>query len=770
VLYRLVNRDGRTTKVPYCIDGRAASSTDPATWGIFDDVVAAFKAGGFDGIGFVFTADDDLAGIDLDHCRDPETGTIEPWAQAIINMFPGAYVEISQSGTGVHLIVRAKLPEKFPNKRTGLGGEGKGAIEVYDRARYFVMTGNCIGPVLQAIGETTLAGVLAMLTKPPLSTRKPAVHKAGTDAELIEHAKAADPGFVQLWAGDTSGFDHDDSKADFAFCCKLARLGADAEQIARLFRQSGLMRDKWDRDDYREGTIRNAIDTCAATASIVWPDPKPLPSGLPPVLPFDYELLPKVLADWIRDIADRMQCSPDYLVAALLVMAGALIGRQIGIRPKRQDNWTVVPNLYGGGVGNPSVMKSPAAREVMKFPQRLEAEAAKAYAKAVEEHAAAELVSKATQKVKGESLRAAVKKGGNAAAIAHEMIVDEPDPPRRKRYILNDSTVEKLGEILSENSNGVQIFLDELVSLLRTMDREGHEADRGFYLTAWEGNSRYTYDRIGRGTVEIEAAIVSIFGLTQPGVWADYLRGAIHGGVGADGLVQRFQVMVWPDTPGNWQNVDRFPDAVARDAAYAALQSLVCIPPGAVKEELDPFEPVPFLRFDDAAQAVFDVWRADLEARLRTGEEHPVMEAHLAKYRSLMPSIALILHLLDGGGGAVPLVAADRAIRWCRYLESHARRLYASVIEAPAVAAQLLARRIEKGDITDSFAARDVYRMGWAGMDRDQTAAAIDVLLTLHWIEERSEPTAGRDRTRYAINPKITKHLRTELTKPTEGS
>jgi hypothetical protein len=180
-------------------------------------------------------------------------------------------------------------------------------------------------------------------------------------------------------------------------------------------------------------------------------------------------------------------------------------------------------------------------------------------------------------------------------------------------------------------------------------------------------------------------------------------------------------------------------------------------------------EAVPFLRFDREAQEIFDPWRQELETRLRDNSEHPAIESHLAKYRSLIPSIALICHLLDGGKGPVGVAAITKAIGWGRYLESHARRLYASVTDAPAQTARLLASRIQQGDVSDLFAARDVYRMGWSGLDKDRTEAAIDVLLSLCWLEERIEATAGRGRTRYAINPKIVISQKDELTKPTEA-
>ena len=121
--------------------------------------------------------------------------------------------------------------------------------------------------------------------------------------------------------------------------------------------------------------------------------------------------------------------------------------------------------------------------------------------------------------------------------------------PQRKRYITNDPTVEKLGEILAANPRGVMLFRDELTGWLRSLDKDGREPDRSFYLEAWEGNGRFTYDRIGRGTIDITACCVSILGGIQPGLISDYIATAVRGGAGDDGLVQRFQLLVWPDIP-----------------------------------------------------------------------------------------------------------------------------------------------------------------------------------------------------------------------------
>ncbi|MGH7412915.1 MAG: DUF3987 domain-containing protein [Candidatus Rokuibacteriota bacterium] len=125
-------------------------------------------------------------------------------------------------------------------------------------------------------------------------------------------------------------------------------------------------------------------------------------------------------------------------------------------------------------------------------------------------------------------------------------------------------------------------------------------------------------------------------------------------------------------------------------------------------EELTP-EELPFLRFEATAQERFDAWRGDLEQTLRAEEDHPVWLSHVAKYRSLMPSLALIGHLIDGvaGGptGPVSQAAAARAVAWCEYLQGHARRLYASVTDRARVAAARLAAQLTHGRLPSPFTA-----------------------------------------------------------------
>jgi primase-polymerase (primpol)-like protein len=139
VCWRYEERRGKLTKIPQTPStSYPASSTDLMTWTTFEKALAAYEASdrrpsrACDGIGFVFSSADPFAGIDLDKCRNPESGEIKPWAQEILDRVPGAYVEASPSGTGIHIIVKGKVRD---------GGMRKGRIEMYSRGRFFTVTG-----------------------------------------------------------------------------------------------------------------------------------------------------------------------------------------------------------------------------------------------------------------------------------------------------------------------------------------------------------------------------------------------------------------------------------------------------------------------------------------------------------------------------------------------------------------------------------------------------------------------------------------------------
>ena len=336
------------------------------------------------------------------------------------------------------------------------------------------------------------------------------------------------------------------------------------------------------------------------------------------------------------------------------------------------------------------------------------------------------------------------------------MLAEAPEQPVRRRYVTNDATVPKLGEILSQNPNGVGVVRDELVGLFRSLDKEDNGPDRGFYLEAWNGDNRFTFDRIGRGTVEIESCIVSSVGSIQPGLLRDYFRDAVRGGKGDDGMLQRFQLAVWPDISAEWRNVDRWPDTKAKQEAWNTFLSLDRLTPDDLGVEHDKHDAdgIPFVRFMGSAQDRFDEWRGTLERRLRSDELTPYLEAHLAKYRSLIPSLALLTHLAERSAGGVGLSALDRAIRWAVYLETHARRIYGHAVQTDVAAGKLLLAKLRKGALHDGFTARDVYRPQWSGLtERQAVEDALALLVDHGYLREHEQRTGGKPLVTFKINP-----------------
>lgn len=258
VNYKLLLKRGqpKPTKVPFDPrTGAEASSTDPRTWASFDEVS---KAQGYNGYGFVFSEHDPFTGIDIDNCI--VDGVIDPAALATAKAF-GSYAEISQSKTGLHIVVKGRKPgDRCKHTKRG--------IEVYDHDRFFVMTGDhleCTPPTINERQAELDAFYFGLFPTKKSSVEQPTQSSAAVpadDQELLNlmFASANGDKIRRLWDGDTNGHSKDHSSADLALCNFLAFwTGNDAARMDRLFRRSKLYRDKWDRQDYRNRTINAAI-------------------------------------------------------------------------------------------------------------------------------------------------------------------------------------------------------------------------------------------------------------------------------------------------------------------------------------------------------------------------------------------------------------------------------------------------------------------------------------------------------------------------------
>jgi putative DNA primase/helicase len=259
--------NGKIGKIPIDpITGSFAKTSDPNTWGSFEDAVEYFENNRMKGVGFVFSESDPFVGIDLDDCISADTDEIEPHAKEIIDQL-NSYTEISPSGKGVHVIAKGKLPE---------GWRKNGNVEIYDNGRYFTITGNLLdrSSKIIAVRSEEIKEFHKNNSAQTESAAESTKHQLGNDdADLIEKAKFAENGkkFSRLWEGNSSNY-RSSSEADLALCKMLAFWTAcNSIDIDRLFRQSGLYRAKWDKTHSAEGstygqvTIQKAIETTTKT-------------------------------------------------------------------------------------------------------------------------------------------------------------------------------------------------------------------------------------------------------------------------------------------------------------------------------------------------------------------------------------------------------------------------------------------------------------------------------------------------------------------------
>ena len=269
VLWRLAEKDGRKTKIP--VDARTgygAKSNDPDTWVSFEEAMGKADAYACDGLGFMLG--NGYFGVDIDHAKD-KPGLIAEFADTL-----RSYTEISQSGEGLHIVCKGVLPQ---------GARRKGAIEMYDSARFFALTGNVPEGMEYPLADRTeeikplwekYLGEPKPEPQAPGSyvfrRETPSIRMGGTklsDDEVVKRALESKRGslFNMLYYGQWEGVYPSQSEADAAFCSLLAFwTGKDAAQMDRIFRSTKLYRPKWDNKrgakTYGEMTIGSAIAKC----------------------------------------------------------------------------------------------------------------------------------------------------------------------------------------------------------------------------------------------------------------------------------------------------------------------------------------------------------------------------------------------------------------------------------------------------------------------------------------------------------------------------
>jgi len=467
-------------------------------------------------------------------------------------------------------------------------------------------------------------------------------------------------------------------------------------------------------------------------------DVKALPKiGFPPVQAFSPELLPPGLSRFVQDVSERMACPPDYVAVSALVTMGAAVGNGLTIRPKAEDPFCLPANLWGGIIGDPSQKKTPAIKSGMASLGAIDKDLQAANEKALQEHA----LEVEKWKIRCEKKK---KEARGDGAYSYEPPT-EPERPPQLRAIVNNATCEKLGELMAENPRGLLLFRDELAGWLADFERSGRESERAFYLEAWDGLGSFTFDRIGRGTLRIDTACVSVLGAIQPGVFNALLK-AEHSAQKADGLLQRFSLLVWPE-PRPFEYIDRQADLGALKTYEALIHRLRNLDQIGQSDERSTR---PYLRFTPDAQAAYISWLTRLMSRIQSELMPEAKAAHLAKYQKALPVLALLFELAENPAPqAVSLEAWSRAELWGEYLESHLGRVYPQTPTA-LEAAHAVAERWQS--LPDSFTGKDIYSKCWKDLtDTQAVNDALDLLASHGWLvaDTGTTPMGGRPSTTF---------------------
>ncbi len=526
------------------------------------------------------------------------------------------------------------------------------------------------------------------------------------------------------------------------------------------------------------------------------PKPKTISQTLPPVKTLTSAMMPKLLWDYGSNSAERLSVPIEYVLMPLMVSLGSLIGTKLSIYPKMY-NWEVVPNFYGAIIGNPSSKKSPSLSEGLKPLSHLVALAKDKYNEDKLEHDTQKELNKHMTKAAEKQLSDLAKKlaiqtdddaeisqddlKAKAQELAEAKQTDELIP-EIKRYVTDDGTIESIGELESKHKNGMLVKRDELTGWLASLENESNQQARSFYLEGFNGLGSFQVDRIGRGSVFIDTHCLSVIGGIQPDKLEYYLSKTMKG-LGNDGLIQRFQLMVYPDPLPNSKERDLPPDKDSRDAIYNLFETIDSMQLGDFMRyganPPDEYHKRPHYRFTDEAYQVFMNWYDAL--KIRAGDaEHSIIAEHLIKYAKTVPSLALVFHLVDciehgTSLGAVNMNALRAALAWCEVLESHMMRIYSTVTDSANIKASYLADKImkmvkkgaDKTDKTDwiehGFTARQLIRRGWKGLtEADDVLNALEILFEhdwLSWQEVKSTGQGGRPTERYYINLRLTELL-----------
>ena len=679
--------DGRSRKIPYNpLTGSPAKANDPETWARFADASEAVRKGLYAGVGFEF-GNSPFVGIDFDHCIDAGTEAINPQVEEWVRRL-GSYAEKSQSGSGLHIIVRGETP--------GHQGFKRDWAEVYDTGRYFALTGDTPDPLPIADGGEALQALIALLSKPERKDPGGAAKAPGTggalawnasigglpddgppvlaDGEILSIARRAANGtdFQALYDGRWEGKYPSQSEADLALCNKLAFYTTDPGQIDRLFRGSGLYREKWDvihdpagKRTYGQATIDKAIaETPNHYRGRVRPEEafSPITGGSPqtafeegkvfrPLVPLDtekaaappfpVEALPPVLRELSEAYALNLQVPPELIAMPALCTVAAAMQGKAAVHPK--PGWYEPLPLWFVGIADPSERKSAALAAVTRPAYDILREMNASLTPEIARYNARVKLLEGRRK----RLEKQVADGGTEEAekayyeVCNELAALEAEPVLPLHLFADDVTPEALSELMLRGHGSAAIFSAE-AGIFGTIGGRytGGIANTDIFTKGFSGEF-VRVNRITRGSVDIPHPVLTLCLMVQPGVWEETAAGNQR--FVDSGLLARFLPCRPGVIPERAYNTPPVPDAV-RFRYEALMRTLLSHRyPGKGERPSD-------IRFSAGAAEASERWFTWLEpqVRLPTGDySGPKVKEAAGKAHGITARLSALFHICN---------------------------------------------------------------------------------------------------------------------------
>lgn len=663
-------RNGKWQKPPYQSSGWPAKVNDPSTWSTFVDIWNAYESEEVDGINFVLTEADPYVGIDIDNVPDGEWS--EEQRKFLPDDFPepheiveklASYTERSPSGKGIRIFAKGKVDG---------AGRHIGDFEIYDRSKTLSLTGDIVSDELTELNE---AGeyLQELIDRLPAKVSTGSVefdqreeHPDGVidqkiiNVMLVNDTFNSDTHVNEIWAGNWNPFYPSQSEADLALLSHICYFaGPYAAIIDRIFRQSGLYREKWEQDSYRDATLAKILDS--KDEFHLWGEKKTdrakpeLAGNLQSPAPFPTDALPEMIADFVRQSSRAIHVDEAMVAVPMLSVLASLIGqaRAAEIKP----GWTEPSILWTAVICPVGRAKSPSMRAAKQPSSNIETMLSAKHEIAL---------------AKYNELLGTLDKGA-----------DKPPPPTREQFIVSDITYEALKHRLHENPKGLLYSRDELRGWFNDFNRyRGAGSDEEGWLE-FESGSFPPTDRKGDDYHIAEGnCALSICGTIQPSVARSVLLKQSHT---ENGLSARLLICEPPTLSPSTR--DR--NAVVDDGLGRKIEKLGGQLYGLAGTVLPDGRYVPFkLKLDDDAFERFYDFKDEHEHEADSMVGMSALQGVWLKLNTRVVRIALVLSVVEqllSGSTTVTAPITDehieRAIQIVNWFGQEAERFYACIDE-----------------------------------------------------------------------------------------